>query len=294
MLYDLTTFTETDPNNRLSETASTATFTGMLQNETCLLSNDLGAGAINGNYGFYFDVNVASGLGRFQFSLTNLNTDHKSLMTAGGDAQYFVFLWDAGGAVWRIYAGEVNSGTNYGSSGYVASATTTYYIDFHRDESIGTYGTLYVDIYGSSANRLSKTSVLSSQTVTLHNSIDFRYLIPVNSFNNGATSAISGTVANVINFVLPASFTVAGTSTVSMAPQNPKRASMTVAGTSTVSMAPTGGMRIITASMTIAALSTVSMAPTAKRTASMTVAALSTVSMAPVSLLPLHPYTALG
>lgn len=51
-----------------------------------------------------------------------------------------------------------------------------------RDESVGTYGTLYLYIYSDA----SRTTLLNTQTITLGTSKkDFRYLFPFNSRNSG-------------------------------------------------------------------------------------------------------------
>lgn len=164
-----TGWTETDPNSRLSQTATRSTWAGLTLNEWTDLRKN---GGINftGNFDVSFDFRVDS-----------------SSSQSNEDAIYALLFQDSTANFHAIGLGRYNSkvyigvqnGIEGGSSEFsdfdnTLSCDTVYYARFRRDESVGTNGTLYLDIYGSSANRTNNTSPLVSvsRTITLFGKVD--------------------------------------------------------------------------------------------------------------------------
>jgi len=67
-----------------------------------------------------------------------------------------------------------------------------YYLTIERDESVGTYGTLYCYIYDDEA----QTSLVDTLVVTLHTKADWRYVFGTVGFESG-TGTISGDIENL-------------------------------------------------------------------------------------------------
>ena len=212
MSLDLTTFTEVDPNSRLSSTASTVTITGLSRDEDCYLYYDFGVDYWGGNFNLNADINITADNGRFQFALTNTLSEQGYIVTNSLDQQCFVVQWSTGAASFVIWAQEVDGGTVYNSSQPAISTSTDYYLKFRRDESVGTYGTLYLDIYTSDADRAAQTNALANLSVTLHSNKNFRYLLPVQAYdNNTGTQTMSGTVSNVTDIIVVLPSVITGT-----------------------------------------------------------------------------------
>lgn len=317
MAENYTTYTEVDPNSRVAVTSATRIdFTNLTREEDAYVVYDFGSALFVGDFVIDVDYKPTSGSASSTIVCPVLLgdiLDNPSGYT--GSCVYMRLYINSGG--FQTQAVQVNEGTVNGSTNSGVDALNTQrYGRFVRDTSVGTYGTLYFRIYSDAA----RTALVEEQVRTLDSLKSYRYLYALSSYNDGITARTGTGIFENLNIVsreAGASFTVAGTSTVSMAPTVKKEASFTVTGTSTVSMAPTGGvihvqasMTVtgvstvtmaptggyipVTASMTVTGASSVAMAPTAKLTASMTMAAVSTVTMAPTALLPLHPYTVIG
>jgi len=98
------------------------------------------------------------------------------------------------GATPRILLNENIGVGNRQSSIYSITVGTTYYLKIVRDESVGTYGTLYCYIYSDSA----RTTLLDTLTLTLSTAkYDFRYLYALASYNAGTAHEHSGYVENL-------------------------------------------------------------------------------------------------
>lgn len=217
MAENYTISTAVDPNSRVTETsASRIDFTGITRNESAYNYWNKGANFYAGNFKFDVDVNATSGHTSlaiaYAIGLSNSINDFKTILSASGNVQCIEI--QIGTSSFNLAVAEYSGGTRYASSHTGLSLSTTYYLTLRRDESVGTYGTLYMDIYSDSA----RTSLIVTKSLTLHANIDFQYLYGFNTYNDGQTYAGTGYLQNLIDYQsIYVTETGTGTDTVSVA-----------------------------------------------------------------------------
>lgn len=214
---NFTTYTEVDPNSRISKTATKVTWTLLTRDEDAYVYLDKDADYFNGDFTIYLTHRTtavsASGtrvLGCW--SLTNTIDDLWGIYVANGDWLAVLAGQTLGGAgaptLWLV---ECDGGSQYGSPAnpYEIALNTDYYLTVIRDESVGTYGTLYLYIYSDA----SRTTLLDTQTLTLHAKVDFRYIYAIQTQDTDtATLTHSGYTENLELFLAPTVTTQAMTS----------------------------------------------------------------------------------
>jgi len=184
---DLTTYTEVDPNNKITVTSDRSEFDTLRRNEDAYVYDDKGVDHFNGNFEHLFEIYMSSSNGIVvMWGMANIVEDLKSILDASEDELCLEL------STYTFYLIEVFGGTQYYDT-YGGTSGTLYYLTAERDEGVGTYGTLYLYIY-SDADR---TNLLDTLTVTLHEKEDFRYLYVTQSYNSGHTNAASGYTQNV-------------------------------------------------------------------------------------------------
>jgi len=178
-LEDLSAYTETDPNARIAVTASRVTWTALTRDEDAYVYADKGVDYFSANFKIEFTYRPTGyagtkGTGRNSiWSLANLVDDFKGIDDASGDWLLLAAKISlAGNQILQLV--ECDGGTQYGSSNSVdLTVDTDYYITVVRDETVGTYGTLYAYIYSN----IGRTTLLDTLSVALHTSKkDFRYI----------------------------------------------------------------------------------------------------------------------
>jgi len=188
---DFTTYTEVDPGSKITVTSSKVSWATLGHNQEAYVYKDKGVD--------YFD-------GDFEHLLTVDFSD----ATNGGRIQHWVVANDLGGYVplddagksflcvssrkvaspsplWRLRIIEVDSGTEYAST-EIGFPQNTLYLKVVRDESVGTYGTLYCYVYTDAA----RTTLEDTLSLTLHTSKkDYRYIYACQTTNNTAVYGAS-------------------------------------------------------------------------------------------------------
>ena len=190
---DFTLYTEVDPNSRLSVTANRVAASGLQGNEDAYVYSDKGIDYFGEDFRAQFTVLVnatpANGSCTIFFGLANLIDDVNGIVAASGDELFVTVRKVAAPApLLRLYLDEVNAGTWYQSNYYGIGYNTPYYLKVVRDESVGTYGRLYLYVYSDAA----RTDLLFSTYLILHAKRDFRYVYVVQSYNQGGNYAMSG------------------------------------------------------------------------------------------------------
>lgn len=179
--YDTDDFTEVDvAANRVVLSGDTVTITGLDNDEDVYVYKDLGAGYCDGNFEFRLKFNCSSSDNNSSFviwALANSVGDIEDIYSANGDILYLAYFDFAG---FNIFLHEINNGASIADS-YAISKSTDYYIKVVRDESVGTYGTIYAYIYSDSGF----STLLDKMSVTLTEKQDFRYLYWMSGYNNG-------------------------------------------------------------------------------------------------------------
>ena len=203
-LEDFTGYSEVDPNSRISKTATRVTWASLDRNETAYTYKDKTTDYFDGDFTHLLTVNAtacADGAIIAFWALTNDLNDLRTIDNANG-SWLSITMFGTGGGVW-ITLDECDSGSVFEDS-YVASKNTPYYLKVVRDESVGTYGTLYCYIYSDPA----RTTLVDTLTLTLHTSKkDFRYIHAVNTFNASTTPFLgSGYTENLNLFEAEAGY----------------------------------------------------------------------------------------
>jgi len=200
---DFTTYTEVDPNSHITKTASKITWAGLSAVEDAYVYKDYGANYFSGDFTHLITVKLTAATedGRAYFwALTNAVDDMKGIDDAGGSYLAVFFIKEP--VNYTIYIEECNSGSISQDSSII-SLNTPYYLKIVRDESVGTYGTLYCYIYSDEA----RTTLLDTISQTLKTSKkDYRYLFATNTRNSGtAGRTVSGYCENLYRIINPTS-----------------------------------------------------------------------------------------
>lgn len=193
---DFTTYTKVDPGSKLTVTATRITFTAMPQNASTYVYKDLGAGAVGGSFKHRFNFNITSGSNNNVAGLwlvANTIANDNAIMGGSFNAlEVSIFIGATG--VLNLFLRERwnNAGTWTTSSTSTAAVAfaTTYYVTVVRDESVGTYGTLYLYVYSDSG----RTTLVATLTRTLNEAVDFQYVYDVSSSNTGSGNTSTGYV----------------------------------------------------------------------------------------------------
>jgi hypothetical protein len=194
---DFTTYTETDPGNDFTVTSSRITVSTLAENRDSFVYDDKGVDHFDGDYEHLETVYITSqdtSNNVEVYCLANVIDDFKSIRDVLNEDAIAVELFRTTGGDYQITLKEVDSGTQY-ADGYVGLNTATlYYLTIERDESVGTYGTIYLYLYDDS----DRTSLVDTMSITLHTSKkDYRYVYGIQSFNSGNVQTFSGYTENL-------------------------------------------------------------------------------------------------
>ena len=188
---DFTTYTEVDPNGHLSKTPTRASFTSLTCDEKAYIYKDKTAGYFDGDFTHHLDCKLTA-------SSSNPYTFVWALANAVNEAKYFIaglhpMLGVDFYASSCIYAYEVHAGgVEYEFIDTVIN--TQYWLVIRRDESVGAFGTLYLEVYDDAA----RTSLVGSVSLTLHTKEDFRYIYAVQGYYHGDSGRVhSGYMQNL-------------------------------------------------------------------------------------------------
>lgn len=184
-MEDFTTYTKVDPLGVIiTHTATQVRWSGLGHAMVVYVYKDKGANHFNGNFIHYltFQVNNATNAGQAAHwvlanaigGFTALKNNNDNLISLQA------YKVAAPSPLWRMELSEVYGGSVYSSSYYGFSTGTPYYLKIVRDESAGTYGTLYCYIYSDAA----RTNLLATLSRVLHSKEDFQYVYCCQSYNN--------------------------------------------------------------------------------------------------------------
>jgi hypothetical protein len=191
---DFTTWSpgETDPLNHLTVQPTNISIAGLSRDEDTYHTKDLGSNYLDGDFTHQLKVRT---LGTSQstsavsvMSVTNVIDDLTGLITTNEDA-LTVSLIHTTMPTLAIQLREIYAGTSYNVT-YYGTADTWYVLVMRRDETYGSYGALYLDIYDET-----KSVLLDTISLALHAKIDFRYVMAVQSIDDNVASTLNGDVA---------------------------------------------------------------------------------------------------
>jgi len=194
MSEDFTSYTEVDPNSKITETTTRVTWASIARNEEAYVYKDKGVGYFDGDFSVLMTlkpVESTTGSGDYAspFMLANDLDDERAFIFSKSYDCLCLGLSDpsASGVSTKLYIYEVDNGSLYtGAGGLEGNAWwwltngTIYYLKLIRNESVGTYGTFYCYIYSDAL----RSNLLATLSVALHTSKkDFRYIYPFSNYN---------------------------------------------------------------------------------------------------------------
>lgn len=192
VLQDFSTYTELDPNSRITITNSKVSRAGLSRGETAYVYKDFGVDYFNGSFEQRFNIQLTSYNAGGLTVFWQMTSDVNNFKWLSDNTKSNLALYTFGNAL-RLYERD---GANEYNDSYTITTGTNYYVSIVRDESTGTYGTLYAYIYSNSA----RTTLLDTLSLTLHSSKkDFRYLYACNTYNDAeAGDTTTGFTENLI------------------------------------------------------------------------------------------------
>lgn len=208
---DFGTWTEYDPSSKVLPSLNSIQWSGVARSTVAYVYDDRGADSISGDFQVTFTAKMTSHT--FTDSLTyfsvsnNIGTWRDHIVVNKWNT--IGFVESDGGGTPRWYLGEIYSGTTYAdtttdSDYFEPTADVEYYITLVRDETVGTYGTVYAYIYSDS----DRTILVDTIDHTLHEKNDFRYIYGFQSYGTtGAGTAAGVCSAMQINLFTGAEYT---------------------------------------------------------------------------------------
>ncbi len=183
-------FQKTDPNSRITVASTRVTWAAIERNETAHASFDEGVTFFDSSFVHLLTVSataIGNGMASFHWAVANDIDTFKAIQDASGSYLYFAFQGLS--TTISLTINEMDAGTSYGDSFAAARSTiegTIYYLKIVRDETVGTFGTLYCYIYSDAA----RTTLVDTLSVALHTSKkDFRYIYAFQGYGVAADTA---------------------------------------------------------------------------------------------------------
>lgn len=178
-----------------------ATYTNFNQVTNTWLTDDKGLNFFDGDFSIDFEMqsngfNPSGNKASVPHcTLTNIIDDAQSIIDVSGDELY-LFPYSNGSSQLEFRIAENDGGTVYSDISVVLSFSTLYYNTFRRDESVGSFGAIFLDIYSDAA----RTIPVDTIQITLHTSKkDFQYFSALQSISDSGSAAnlSSGFVQNI-------------------------------------------------------------------------------------------------
>ena len=183
-LEDFTAYTEVDPNSKITVTATKIDMANLRRDESAWVIFDKGSAFFEEDIDIDFETYTINANGFVgHLFISNLIDDYRAHEVAS--SSFFAIVRDS--------AEDLVIVERDGASGYpdtsALSAAVLYYCTFIRDESVGTYGTIYCYIYDDSG----RTNLVDTVSITLHTSKkDFQYYYGGISYNDSTAGSFTG------------------------------------------------------------------------------------------------------
>jgi hypothetical protein len=182
---DLTTYTEVDAGADITVAADTITFTDLSRNVESYVYKDFGTDYWSGDFEHRFKVNYSASAASGLVQVWGMANSVESIE----NITQHISIWLYAG---RFYIRERDVSWDAGTSLISGIATDTdYYLKIVRDDSEGTYGTLYLYVYSD----LNFSTLIGSTSLALRVKLDFRYIYALSTYNDSNAATVSGTVS---------------------------------------------------------------------------------------------------
>lgn len=198
-MENLTTYTEVDANGRITISSTACTVAGLArQTEESYVYKDKTANFFNENFqhNFEFAITSADLNGGYQlWQLANVVDDRRWFVDNAADWLGIMFFRTAADVErLELWEGGVEEGQFATVYNGIAIDGTVYYCTVRRDESDGTYGTLYLDLYSDSGR--TDLALITTISLALHVKNDFRYIYVCSADNDSSVATVSGYTRN--------------------------------------------------------------------------------------------------
>jgi len=185
---DYTTYTELDPDSDITVTSSKIDVSSVQRLRDAWVYKDKGANHFDGDFEHLVEMYHDTGQW-ITCAVWAIANKVESIDDWDVDEDALILNWQTFDWTPWIQIREINGGSGYTDHWASPSSATLYYITIERDESVGTYGTLYAYIY-SDASRETLEDTLS---LTLHTSKkDFRYIFGFNNLGSDGSNSWTG------------------------------------------------------------------------------------------------------
>lgn len=176
-IEDFETYTSVDPDSAITVIASKVSWSDLKRGAEAYVYKDKGIDHFDGDFEHLLTSRFISADARGAGNLWVMaNTIDSYVGMHGNDADAFFLPTYRTGSDYRYFLRELDSGTTYTSTLWNSVVNTIYYLKIARDESVGTYGTIYCYIYNDS----DRTDLETTLSVTLHTcKKNFRYIYAV-------------------------------------------------------------------------------------------------------------------
>ena len=188
---DFTTFTETDPNGRITVTKRRVYFTNLTRNEDAYVYKDYGAGGI-GDFTWLVDIRILDAGSNWGMCATcvcsNEVDDFRGFYVNGKHAIGLLCLTDnASPRRQQIRIREIYNSTLYDSSALTFDMGKVLYCKFIRSGA-----NLKLEVYAEPERK----NKIAEASLTMQYNENFRYFFILNTWNSGTTEKISGAFVN--------------------------------------------------------------------------------------------------
>lgn len=190
---DFTDYTQELLAEDITVTANKITFVDVNLNRSCWVYKDAGVNHFSGDFEHKLTVCCTAQdlYGVINpWTLANMEGDQKAIMDADQRQLNLSFVKLAPYLTLRIYE---RNGASMQDDWVQVDFNKKYYLTIKRDESIGTYGRLYVYIYTDPE----RTELLDTLQLDLWDKTDYRYVYAFQTYNIGLGYNSSGYVENL-------------------------------------------------------------------------------------------------
>lgn len=181
-LEDLLTYTEVDPNGRLTVTSPRVTFSNLRRSDDTYLYDDKGVGTLSGAFTHEGSFKITSAINFcnvFLWGWANVIDDLRDPLI-NGDLLSFRFRRTGSGTN-IIFLQESVGGSITNSNNFNSIVGVQYWIRIIYDPTFGVFGKLTCEVYTDS----SKTILVTTLSLALNGPVSFQYFYPCSSFNDG-------------------------------------------------------------------------------------------------------------
>lgn len=188
-----TGYTEVDPNSKITITAPKIAVAALATADTAYVYKDKGVDHFSGDFEHLLEVyGVAANDDVAKLWALANDIGASAALIAASKNFLFLDVQPQDNSQVKLFLVENYSGGYYYDYKTGLSPSTPYYLKIKRDESVGTYGTLYCYIYSDS----DRTSLVDTLEIALHAKLDFRYIYGLMG-KGAAGDAFTGYVQNL-------------------------------------------------------------------------------------------------